>query len=881
MNAVYPRASAPRSLVAAMLILLAVLLPLPVEGQDAIPRVEEVAFTDGLFRYILDDIIEVTVTFSEEVAVTGMPQIDLPIESMTRQADYQSGPPSTELVFRYTVTETDEDTDGLTINANALKLNGGSIKRNNTDIDADLAHEAHQDHYIRRVDGITPVLWTAAVHGAHLVLTYSETIWPYSGIRVSHSSDYEVMVNNVRRDVSDVAISGRAVTLTLASAVTPTDQVTLSYTVRTSGPIRDEGGNIVAALTDQVVTTSAPYVSSLEISSEPAALDTYAGGEEIEIEVTFSESVTVTGTPHLFLTFDSTGSYERAAHYETGSGTPVLVFRYSVAEGFDRFLAWALQFLGWDDDPPSGDEAPDGLSIAADALHMHDGTIRDSDDYDALLILDALTDAEEHKVDGVWPAFDSVDSHVVEGTTLTLRHDERLDEDSVPAPAAFTVTAGIARDEVDASPPVTDVSIDGDTLTLTLSTPVEESAWVRVSYTAPDETPLQDLVGNNKQDENVPGRLVRRPRLVVSFDAADYETAEDGTATVTVKLDKNPQRRVDIPLTTTRGGVTDDAYRGVPRFVIFSRDEPLTETFTATIRDDAVDDAGESLQSIRIGFGSPLPPRMEVGSHATTVVTVAEPTDPPPPPPPPDTPPEEDTDDAARTVAVGGVTRSTVRTAATCDQVEMHLEAGTTYRIDLAGASTEGGSLPDPYLGGLYDPAGSLIPGTTNDDGGPGRNSQVSFTPPTAGTYSVKACAYGASSGGTYTLSVEEIADDFSADTDTKGTVTVGGSATGEVQAAGDIDWFRVSLAADTSYVIELAGVLDCEDCTLLEPALHGLYDAGGTLIADTTPAVGAGQPSRVTFTPPTAGPYYVAAGAHGDGVGTYTVRVGAGTADP
>ena len=383
------------------------------------------------------------------------------------------------------------------------------------------------------------------------------------------------------------------------------------------------------------MTTSAPYVSSLEISSEPAALDTYAGGEEIEIEVTFSESVTVTGTPQLFLTFDSTGPYERAAHYETGSGTPVLVFRYSVAEGFDRFLAWALQFLGWDDDPPTGDEAPDGLSIAADALHMHDGTIRDSDDYDALLILDALTDAEEHKVDGVWPALDSVDSHVVEDTTLTLRHDERLDEDSVPAPAAFTVTAGIARDEVDASPPVTDVSIDKDRLTLTLSTPVEESAWVRVSYTAPDETPLRDLVGNNKQDENVTGRLVRRPRLVVSFDAADYETAEDGTATVTVKLDKNPQRRVDIPLTTTRGGVTDDAYRGVPRFVIFSRDEPLQKTFTATIHDDAVDDAGESLQSIRIGFGSPLPPRMEVGSHATTVVTVAEPTDPPPPPPPP------------------------------------------------------------------------------------------------------------------------------------------------------------------------------------------------------------------------------------------------------
>ena len=129
-------------------------------------------------------------------------------------------------------------------------------------------------------------------------------------------------------------------------------------------------------------------------------------------------------------------------------------------------------------------------------------------------------------------------------------------------------------------------------------------------------------------------------------------------------------------------------------------------------------------------------------------------------------------------------------------------------------------------------------------------------------------------------MSVEEITDDFSADPTTAGTVAVGGSATGEVQAAGDLDWFGVSLAAGTSYVIELAGVLDC-DCTLLEPALHGLYDAGGGFIAGTTPAAGAGQPSQVTFTPHETGFYYVAAGAHGDGVGTYTVRVRAGTADP
>ena len=503
MSTVSARYPSPRSLAVVTLMLLTVLSPPAVEGQTDMPRVDNVAFTDGLSIYILDDIIEVTVTFSEEVAVTGTPQIGLTIGLMTRPADYQSGPPSTALVFRYTVAATDAAPDGVTIAANALKLNGGSIKKNNTDIAADLAHAAHHDPmYVKEVDGITPVLWTAAVHGAQLVLTYNDTIWLYSR---TPASAYTVMVNSVVREVSDVSISDRFVTLTLASAVTPTDQVTVSYIVGTH-PIRDKAGNSVAALIDQAVTTSAPYVSSLEISSMPAARHTYSGGEVIEITVTFSESVTVTGTPQLVLSFNGRGGfYERAAQYVTGSGTVVLVFRYAVAEGVDRFTAGILRLLGYDA-PMVGDEDPDGLSIAADALHLHDGTIRDSDTHDALLILDALTDTEDYKVDGIWPQLVLVrdDPLVVNGATLTVRYDEMLDENSVPALDAFAVTVGGAPGEV------TGVSIADSTVTLTLLTPVGARDEVRVSYTAPDgtdATPVQDLVGNNARDFT--GSLVR------------------------------------------------------------------------------------------------------------------------------------------------------------------------------------------------------------------------------------------------------------------------------------------------------------------------------------------------------------------------------------
>ena len=583
-----------RGLAAVTLILLTVLPVPPVAGQEdgTIPRVEHIAFTDNFgtdyFSYKLGAVIEVTLTFSEIVAVTGTPQIDLPIESMTRQADYQSGPPSTDLVFRYTVADTDEDTDGLTINANALKLNGGSIKKNNSDIDADLAHDAHSDRWIRAVDGITPVLQTAAVHETHLVLTYNDTLWLYSQ---TPAGAYGVMVNNAVRNVSAVSISDRAVTLTLASAVTTADQVTVSYTVGTR-PLQDYAGNKVAALSDQAVTTSAPYVSSLEISSTPATRQTYAGGEVIEITMTFSENVTVTGTPQLLLMFDSSGSYERVAPYVSGSGTMVLVFRYTVAEGIDRFFAATLRLLGRRS-PPVGDEAPDGFSIEADALHMHDGSIRDSDNHDAILILDALTKVEEHKVDGLWPQLVTDDPFVVDGTTLTLRYEEILDENSVPASDAFAVTVGGVSNEV------TGVSIDDSTVTLILLTAVGASDEVRLSYTAPtgtEATPIQDAVGNNAQD--LTDRLVQEgpppSGITVSFGAGPYTATEGGTVDFQVTLNIPSQSPVTVEYATVDDTAqAGEDYTATSGILTFASEE-TTKTVSVPVLNDSMNEGTET-----------------------------------------------------------------------------------------------------------------------------------------------------------------------------------------------------------------------------------------------------------------------------------------------
>ena len=62
---------------------------------------------------------------------------------------------------------------------------------------------------------------------------------------------------------------------------------------------------------------------------------------------------------------------------------------------------------------------------------------------------------------------------------------------------------------------------------------------------------------------------------------------------------------------------------------------------------------------------------------------------------------------------------------------------------------------------------------------------------------------------------------------------------------------------------------------TLADPALHGIHDAEGKLIAGTATADGgAGQNSRVTFKADADATYYVAAGAEGENLGAYALAV-------
>ena len=166
---------------------------------DSVPDVTDVSVTStprsgtGTPKeYGAGEEIEVTVTFDEAVEVTGTPRFDIRLGNSgsvtTKNAGYKSGSGTTKLVFAYEVQSTDEDDNGIFIEANALKMPGNNLVR---DFDGNRANVTHgrvgplgNNH---KVDGsLTPpspcptgqpadAFWTACLTAA----TLDQDVWGY------------------------------------------------------------------------------------------------------------------------------------------------------------------------------------------------------------------------------------------------------------------------------------------------------------------------------------------------------------------------------------------------------------------------------------------------------------------------------------------------------------------------------------------------------------------------------------------------------------------------------------------------------------------------------------------------------------------------------
>ena len=328
---------------------------------------------DGV--YGIGDKIEVTVTFSENVTVTGSPQLELTLGSSAKNAAYMSTTGS-KVVFSYTVAVGDSDTDGISIAADKLNLNGGTIK-DAAENDADLSHSAVSALAGHKVDGIRPTITSVYLIGSSSGQDGVHTIGEYlpAGVRFSEhvyvggypgprmklnfegatkSADFGGAYPQCNEPICVYGFGGRyGISVDFEYMIAKGDldldgvAINANSVVLNGGSIRDGAGND-AVLTHSAVAEDSYYivdgvpatVRSVAITSDPGSDNAYGVGDTIEVTVTFSESVRVPRwygsggvvMPLLELNVGGVAKIARTHELSAITGTAV-VFSYTVQDG--------------------------------------------------------------------------------------------------------------------------------------------------------------------------------------------------------------------------------------------------------------------------------------------------------------------------------------------------------------------------------------------------------------------------------------------------------------------------------------------------------------------------------------------------------------------
>ena len=178
-----------------------------------------------------------------------------------------------------------------------------------------------------------------------------------------------------------------------------------------------------------------PTVSSVAITSDPGMDNTYATGDTVTVSLTFSEAVTITGTPHVVV--DIGGQPRNFRYSGDGASAAAQPFSYTVLVG---------------------DADADGVSLQVNSLTLNGGTIQASDDStNATLAHSAMTFAN-HKVDTQIMLLSSLGDPDAPGT-VTI---------SATQSATVRIRVGDARDQYDINAITLDVKTPSDTLDVTV-----------------------------------------------------------------------------------------------------------------------------------------------------------------------------------------------------------------------------------------------------------------------------------------------------------------------------------------------------------------------------------------------------------------------------
>lgn len=317
-----------------------------------IPTVTNVTSSTSNASFRAGDSVSIQITFSQAVTVVGSPALTLETGTTDRTATYSSGSGTTSLSFTYAVQSGDTSSDLDFVGTTSLSA-GTSIK-NAYGTDANLTL-------------VTPgAAGSLGANKAIIIDTTSPTVTNVTS-STSNGSYNAADTISIQVTFSEVINVLGAPTLTVETGATDraasytsgtgTSELTFTYTVQaadassdldyiatsplTAGTsIKDAAGNdatltlatpgasgSLGANKAIVIDNTAPTVTNVTSSTSNGI---YFFGSSVSIQVTFSEAVTVTGTPTLTL---ETGTTDRTASYASGSTTTELTFTYTIESG--------------------------------------------------------------------------------------------------------------------------------------------------------------------------------------------------------------------------------------------------------------------------------------------------------------------------------------------------------------------------------------------------------------------------------------------------------------------------------------------------------------------------------------------------------------------
>ena len=368
--------------------------------------------------YELGEAIRVTVWFDRAISVTGPSELALTIGGQRRQAsvDVQGRGLST-VSFLYVVQLNDRDLNGVSVDSDALTLNGGiTVRGGTTGAAPTLGSRAIRNLARHKVDGSRetgPTVIGVFIEGSpdvgdtyELGETITVVVQFNRAVAVRGSPQLVLTMDNAqqasfaglqRSSWPRIPEAAASFEYTVQSADSDADGISIGANALTlnGGTIKIAGGSTDAALNlgSHAITNSgnhkvngslesAPVVTSVSLRSDifPRSSDTFEFGQNILVLVGFDREVRVTGTPQVALTVDA--QMRQASFDWIAGGGRWMWFRYVVQ---------------------SADSDADGISIGANALTLNGGTIvRKVGTTNAMLGFGAraITNSDNHKVDG-------------------------------------------------------------------------------------------------------------------------------------------------------------------------------------------------------------------------------------------------------------------------------------------------------------------------------------------------------------------------------------------------------------------------------------------------------------------------------------------------